>query len=227
MSRLALAALLAGVAGPAAANVLVVRSSGPSAASYPAGRSLPDNARIQLRAGDTLVLLGASGTRTFRGPIATAANAAVQASAQTAQASDGRRVRVGAVRSAGILPVSPTTIWQVDVTQSGNMCVADTSNVMLWRPDASEATTLSIQGPNGSQNVTWGAGHATVAWPASLPIANGADYQLSASGVAVPTRIRFKTLASEPSDVQGVAQALIANGCQEQLDLLIESAPTE
>lgn len=223
-----MAALLAATAAaPVAANVLVVRSSGPSASAYPAGRALPDNARIQLRAGDTLVLLGSGGTRTFRGPITTAANAAVQAGTQTAQASDGRRVRVGAVRSAGILPVSPSTIWQVDVTQSGNMCLADTSNVMLWRPDASQSTTLAIRGPNGAQNVTWAAGHATVAWPAALPIADGADYQFTTPGVAVPAHIRVKTLASEPGDVQGVAQALIANGCQEQLDLLIETAPTE
>jgi hypothetical protein len=229
MRRLVMAALLAAAAAatPAAANVLVVRSSGPSASAYPAGRSLADNARIQLRAGDTLVLLGASGTRTFRGPITTAANAAVQAGTRTVDASNGRRARIGAVRSAGIVPVSPTTIWQIDVTQGGNMCLADTSGVMLWRPDATQATTLSISGPAGTQAVSWPAGHATVEWPAGLPLADDADYQLQQTGVAVPTRIHVKALGSEPANVQAVAQALIANGCQEQLDLLVDSAPSE
>jgi len=222
-----MAALLAAAAAtPAAANVLVVRSSGPSASQYPAGRSLPDNARIQLRQGDTVVLLGANGTRTFRGPIVTTANAAVQAGTRTADSSNGRRVRIGAVRSAGIVPVSPTTIWQIDVTQGGNMCLADTSNVMLWRPDASQATTLTISGAAGTQEVHWPAGRATVLWPSALPLSDGASYRLSKSGVAVPTEVRIKTLASGPTDVQSVAQALIANDCREQLDLLVESAPT-
>ncbi|MDQ4088435.1 MAG: hypothetical protein M3177_10575, partial [Pseudomonadota bacterium] len=68
LTRCAVAALLVAGAASAAANVLVVRSSGPSTKSYPPGRSLPDNARIQLQAGDTVVLLSSAGTRTFRGP---------------------------------------------------------------------------------------------------------------------------------------------------------------
>src|SRR4029450_4662610 len=68
LSRLALAALLATGAASAAANVLVVRAQGPSAKAYPAGRSLADNAQIQLRAGDSIIVLTPRGTRTFRGP---------------------------------------------------------------------------------------------------------------------------------------------------------------
>src|SRR5205085_12101087 len=63
-----IAAALLGAAAPAAANVLVVRSTGPSAASYRAGQSLADNQRITLRAGDQLTILANGGTRTFRGP---------------------------------------------------------------------------------------------------------------------------------------------------------------
>src|SRR5690606_19343621 len=151
--------------------------------------------------------------------------AAVQAGVRTADASNGRRARIGAVRSAGIIPVSPTTIWQIDVTQGGNMCLADTSNVTLWRPDASAATTLTISGAAGSRQVSWPAGHATVGWPEGLPLTEGASYRLSQSGVAVPTEIHVRTLESEPADVQSVARALIANECREQLDLLVESAP--
>ena len=68
LRRAAIAALLAATATAAAANVLVVRSSGPSAKSYPAGRSLPDNARINLAQGDMVIVLTGGGTRTFRGP---------------------------------------------------------------------------------------------------------------------------------------------------------------
>lgn len=227
LSRLALAALLTAGAASASANVLVVRSSGPSAGSYPAGRSLADNARITLRGGDTLVVLDARGTRTFRGPGTFSPATAAAAGQRTAQTAGDRRARIGAVRSAGILPASPTTIWQVDVSQSGTVCLANTNDVTLWRPDASQTATLAISGPRGAaRTVEWPAGRTTMAWPSELPIAGG-EYQLAQQGVAVPTRISFRTLNAAPNDMQGVAEALIRNGCQEQLDLLVDSAPAE
>ena len=91
LRRAALAALLAAGATAAAANVLVVRSSGPSAASYKAGRSLPDNARITLRQGDTVVVLTGGGTRTFRGPGTFSPSSAVRAGPRVATDADGRR----------------------------------------------------------------------------------------------------------------------------------------
>jgi hypothetical protein len=228
LTRLAAAALLVTGAASAAANVLVVRSSGPSAKSFPPGKSLPNNARIPLRAGDTIVLLSAGGTRTFRGPGTFSPAQAVQAGPRIAQGRNGQTARIGAVRSAGILPTSPTTIWQVDVSQGGTMCLANTTDLMLWRPDSERQATITIIGHDGaSHDVIWPAGSATAAWPASMPIADGATYQLRQAGVAVPTRVTFKTLQSVPEDnVQGVAEALIRNQCQEQLDLLVASTPS-
>ena len=223
--RLALAALLATAATAAGADVLVVRSTGPSAASYPAGRSLPDNARITLRNGDTVVVLDARGTRTYRGPGNFAA-ASAQSGVRTAE-TNGRRARIGAVRSAGFVATSPTTIWHVDVSQGGNMCVANANSVMLWRPEASQTATLAISGPGGVRTVQWPAGRTTVSWPADLPIANGGAYQLRQAGTAVPTTITFRVLDAAPAgDLQSVANALIRNDCQEQLDLLVDSAPS-
>jgi hypothetical protein len=225
LGRVALAALLAAAAGSAAANVLVVRSAGPSARAYPAGRSLPDNAQIALQAGDTLVVLGSTGTRTFRGPGNFSPSAAVRAGPRTLAANDGRRARIGAVRNAGIVPRSPT-IWHVDVTQSGTICLAGTGNVMLWRPDAGVATTLAITPPGGQpRNAPWPAGQATLAWPSGMPVVNGGAYSFAQPGVAAPVQITFRTLDTEPTDLQAVAAALIANGCQEQLDVLVETQP--
>ena len=222
--RAAVAILLAAAAVPATAAVLVVRSTGPSAAAYPPGRSLPDNARLTLRAGDAVIVLGAGGTRTFRGPGVFSPSAAAQAGGPTLVA-DGRRARIGAVRGAGIVPHSPT-IWNVDVTQSGTFCLAGPGRVMLWRPDASMAATLTITGASGApRTARWPAGQATLAWPATLPIANGATFSIAQSGVAVPTQVTFRTLAREPADLEGVAAALIANGCQGQLDVLVATQP--
>lgn len=225
--RAALAALFVTSATAAAANVLVVRSSGPSAATYKAGRSLPDNARITLRPGDTVVVLTGGGTRTFRGPGTYSPNAAVRGGPRVATAADGRRARVGAVRNAGVLPRGGT-IWDVDVTQSGTFCVVGSRPVLLWRPDASQPITLQVIARDGASiNAQWAAGQPTLAWPAGAQLADGAAYSFRTPGVAVPTQITFRTLASEPADLDGVAAALIENGCEGQLDLLIETQPAE
>lgn len=223
--RTLIAAVLAATAVSASASVLVVRSAGPSARAYPAGRALPDNARIALQAGDTLVILGPAGTRTFRGPGNFTPSGASAAGATTLASADGRRARIGAVRSAGIVPRSPT-IWYVDVTQSGTMCLANSGPVMLWRPDASSALSLAITGPNGrAQQLSWPAGQATIAWPAGAQVAPGAAYSFRQPGVAVPVNITFQRLTSDPPDLQAVAAALIEKGCQDQLDLLVEAQP--
>jgi hypothetical protein len=228
LHRAALAALLATLAASAAANVLVVRSSGPSAKAFAPGRSLPDNAQLTLRAGDTVIVLGANGTRTFRGPGNFSPSSSVQASNQTVTGSNGRRARVGAVRSAPIIPTTnPATIWQVDPTQSGTACLVPSLGVKLWRADSGRTETLTITGPDGrAQTVQWPAGQAMLDWPVSVALANNAEYQLRLSSAPVPSRIRVKTLDTPPQSVQAVAESLIRNECNEQLDLLVAAQPS-
>ena len=142
------AALLLTGAASAAANVLVVRSAGPSARAYPAGRSLPDNARITLRADDTFVVLAGGGTRTFRGPGTFSPTAAVQA---------GRRGRRRATAAAPASAPCAAPAWSRGARPSGMSTSPRAApsaspaarNVMLWRPDASAPTRLTITGPGG------------------------------------------------------------------------------
>lgn len=56
----------AALAGAAQAGV-VVSSSGPSKAQFPAGKKLDDNSSITLRDGDTVTVLTAGGTRVIKG----------------------------------------------------------------------------------------------------------------------------------------------------------------
>jgi len=114
------------------------------------------------------------------------------------------------------------------VSQSGTVCVPNAREVTLWRADNSQASTLAISGPGGaSRQVAWPAGASTLAWPSDLAIADGAEYQLRQASVAVPSSVRFKALNAQPADLAGVAEVLIQNGCQEQLDLLVDTAPTQ
>ena len=52
---------------PAQAGV-VVKSSGPSAETYPVGKKLDDAASVTLRTGDSITVLTGSGTRVISGP---------------------------------------------------------------------------------------------------------------------------------------------------------------
>lgn len=224
--------MIASLASAAGAEVLVLRASGPSAKAYPAGKAIPDNARITLKANDSLVLLDARGTRTLRGPgtftpsgPAQAAQGSVLASAATAGSS--RRARIGAVRGTGLpasAPRSPS-IWHVDVARSSNICLADPTNVTLWRGDATKAAPLTVTRPSDgtTRQLNWAKGQTTLGWPADLAIQDGSDYRLSWPGAAQPTNLKFRTLPAKPGGLEEMASSLIQNGCEAQLDVLIET----
>lgn len=214
------ALLAAEMAGAAA---LIVRSTGPSAATYKPGKALPDNAKVALKPGDTLTVLATDSTRTFRGP-GTFALASAGSGGPAATAA-GRRGRFSALRTAGIIPRSPT-LWHVDVAQSGKVCITDSDNVMLWRPDATKAAKLTVRNANGTnQAVDWPAGQTVLAWPAGVPIDGGVEYSVAVEGEAEPTKLVFAPLSTVPTDLTSVATALIENHCDTQLDLLIQTVP--
>jgi hypothetical protein len=225
----AAAILLGTAASAAAADILVVRANGPSAAKYPPGKSIPDSGKITLLANDSLVLLDGRGTRTVRGPGTFLAGGPVHSANGDSSLSvitkgvSQRRARIGAVRSVSAAPRSPS-IWHVDVAKSATVCLAEPSNVTLWRPDASQAVTLSVTGSDGAtRKLDWAKGEATLALPADFKIDEGASYRLSWDGAAAPTSLKFRTLSEKPAGLEDMASSLIKNGCEAQLDLLIET----
>jgi hypothetical protein len=220
-AQFALLAFMAGEISYVAAEVLVLRSVGPSAARYRAGQRLPDNTSFTLRPGDAVTVLAGGGTRTFRGPGTYSASGPARAGGT---ASAGPRRMTGAVRGSGDAPVvRPDDIWQVDVTQSGRACVAAGQRPTLWRPSADRAVQLTITPPTGApQTVNWARGQKTLAWPASIQVADNASYQLSWTGATSPTRLTTRTLPAAPrANTEALATAFITNQCRGQLDVLI------
>jgi hypothetical protein len=219
LSAAALVALAA--AGAADAASLVVRSAGPSARIYPPGRSLPDGAPVALQAGDMVTILLPGGSRVLRGP-----GTFNLAGRGGTSASFNPRGRFGAMRS-GEIPTSPS-LWDIDVSQSGKVCVADPKRVTLWRPESGDAVTLSILAPGAAeQKIQWAAGTDTLSWPAAVPVAEGAEYRLSWTGNDDPTRLSFVTLPTVPEDRPGLAKLLMDRNCQSQLDLLVDTSPAQ
>lgn len=224
LRKLALVALAGGlVVAPAtaaiAAKVVVVRSVGPSAKAYPPGKALTDTASIKLGSGDSVTLLGPSASRTLRGP-GTFTAGTVDRSALAMAA--GRRSRFGAMRSGEI--TSSPSLWDVDVTQSGKMCIAEPAKLKLWRPNAELPATLSIRTGANTHSIDFAKGHATVPWPAALPVADGGEFELKLAGSGDTGKLSFVRVNAPPSDLVGAAQLLIDKGCQNQLDLLVETA---
>jgi len=213
-------ALLA-VPSIASAAVVIVRSAGNAAKAYPPGKALPENASIKLGDGDMVTVLTPNSAKVLRGPGVFVAGATDRQSLAMAA---GRRARFGALRTGDV--ARNPSVWDLDVTQSGKMCVAQPSNLALWRPNAEEAGKITIRSSSGKvQTVDWAAGKATTAWPSALPITSGAEYQIEWPGNSDKSTISFVTVRNPPpSDLVGAAKLLLDNGCQNQVDLLVDNA---
>lgn len=198
----------------AIAKAVVVRSLGPSAKAYPPGKALPDTAKISLQQGDSVTVVGGNSARTLRGPGTFPAAGGAQELAMAAS----RRGRFGAMRS-GELALNPSP-WNIDVTQSGTVCGTG-KTLRIWRPESTTAAKLTITRNGSATHVDWPAGKATIDWPAAVPIAAGAEYQLALAGAAELQTIRFAVLPAIPAEAADAAQALVEHGCQNQLDVLV------
>ena len=203
-----------------AAKVVVVRSTGPSAKAYPPGKALTDSTSIKLSNGDIVTLIGPSAAKTLRGPGVFTASAA---GAGSLAAAAGRRGRFGAMRT-GQVAKNPG-LWDLDVSQNGKMCVARPGQVNVWRPNADAAAKLTIRGSGGRQQVVeFAPGQHSRPWPAQLPVSNGSDYQFQWADGRDPSKLSLVTVSAPPSDLPGAAQLLIEKGCENQLELLVQSA---
>jgi hypothetical protein len=207
------------ISSASVATVLVVRAQGPSAKVYPPGKALPETAKIELQPGDSVMLLNTNGAKMLRGP----GTFAVASSGEGLAAAANRRARFSAMRSSEV-PLNPSP-WNLDITQSGKLCVANPANLTLWRPTKDDEMKLTIRGGGGEQTIDWPAGKDTVAWPAALPVTSGSEYELSQPDGGDMARVTFVTLSSPPKDNVSTAQSLIANGCNNQLDVLVDGVP--
>ncbi|MBA2933264.1 hypothetical protein HZF05_04070 [Sphingomonas sp. CGMCC 1.13654] len=216
-------------AGSAAADVMILRATGPSSPRFTAGRMLPDNAKIALVANDQLVLLDAHGTRTLTGPGGFVAGAVTSGGttslASLAGARTERRARIGAVRGEpGSGPAFQPNIWFVDAGKSGTACVTSATGVTLWRADSETEGDMTVAGPSAKPaTLHWIKGQTTKAWPQSVPVAAGGAYRLTGAGVpAGGSNISFAIVPPvADGDMQALANTMAAHGCKAQVDVFI------
>ena len=131
---------------PGLSKAVVVRSAGPSAKAYPPGKALPDSAKISLKPGDSVTVLGPNSTKTLRGPgTFPAASAGAEGLAMAA----ARRTRFGAMRS-GDLALNPSP-WNLDISQSGTICMAKGAALKMWRPNRRRMPRSSAITPSSAR----------------------------------------------------------------------------
>jgi hypothetical protein len=216
LTRLLLGALLVSAAPSASAAIIVVRAVGPSAAQFPVGRSLPDNASVRLRGGDTLVLLDARGSRTLKGPgIFTAAASGGGGSVSSFNAlmasANGRRGRVGAVRP----PPQPRQLWQVSSERSEAFCFINPAGVLIRREDIAQPSNVVVTdlASGKSTRVHFPAARQVVEWPSDVPLVSGNRYRIGSAEASM------KQIAAGNSFAD-LGSTLIRNGCMSQVDAL-------
>jgi hypothetical protein len=238
MRRLGLTAAAAVVAlaivSAAAAQSMVVRSTGPSAAKYPTGARLKSTDKLTLVAGDRVVLMQSGKTRTLSGPGTFAATGAVQAS-QSLGGNVARMLAKGpTMRSRGGFSRGPDepapaelrapNLWLLDYREGGNFCVLDPATLMLWRPNMEGDTALEIESAGKKTTVAIVDGANFRKWPTDiLPVQYGADYRLSGGGLARPVTVRFTGVENAPETAEKSVDLLMAKGCTSQLNRLVDT----
>jgi len=227
----ALALGAAALALPVAAMAgVVVKSTGPSSTKYPVGSKVDDNASITLKSGDVITVLTAEGTRVIKGAgtfrVGDRPQVAADRFASLTRKRAATRVRTGAVRGDTDETVSNPSLWYVDVTRSGTICLYDLATVRLWRPGTAGTSTYRIADQAGAAQaeVTFDDTVTVAALdPARLPVTESGKYMITAPDGSTASLINFVLLAEDYAAPDALAEALIAKGCTVQLETLAAS----
>ncbi|MEE4316540.1 MAG: hypothetical protein V2I74_06110 [Erythrobacter sp.] len=225
LSGAALALPVAAMAG------VVVKSTGPSSTSYPVGTKLEDSATITLKAGDIVTVLTSEGTRVIKGAgtfrVGDRPQVASDRFASLTRKRAATRVRTGAVRGDQDEAVSNPSLWYVDITRSGTICLYDLETVRLWRPGTQGTATYRVtaHGENAGQAEVTFDDTVTVAAldPARLPVSEGAHYMVIGPDGSTSAELSFVLLGEDYEAPDRLAEALIARGCSVQLEALASS----
>lgn len=222
----AVAALTLVSASAANAGTIVVASAGPSSKSFPPGKSLADGSKVTLRAGDAITILDGRGTSVLKGPGTFATTAIATTSNSTLNAlmrNTGKRIgRTGAVRGTG----QPPSLWLIDPSTSGTVCVPGAESVKFWRPRSDQAAALTVTRLSDGKvmPLNFKTGFSEVAWsPADMPLDFGSKYRVAGDGMPSATTIQFADLGPNAAGIETTVSSLVQMGCTAQLKRLVDT----
>lgn len=244
MRKLAIgvAALIgASLSAQAMAQAVVVRSTGPSAVSYPKGKRLSASDTVTLKQGDVVTVLDKAGTRVLKGAGSFVLDGAINrdrgAAALLARSlSNPASVRAGAVRGPGDSTgesVMPVSIWLADTDQGGNVCVPRGSDLYLWRGKSAKRSFTWLTEATGGEMVRmqWPPKTVGIAWPKTmLAPQEGRTYRIydeTTPETAAEFRIVVLEPEAVPADAEALGTLLLDNGCRAQFDWLAATLDEE
>lgn len=206
---------------------LVVASSGPSAAQFPTGKKLEDDAWVTLESGDQITVLDQRGTRVLRGPGRFSVSKPGRVTGLLMRAAFMRtkasqRVAAAAVRNSRDGEILSPNLWYVDLRKDGPHCIVEMGDVRLWRPEAGKAETYAIN-RGSAQLVTARFDETSVltVWDEiAAPTQSGIDFTILDSRDEKVRNVSFETISQTGRDYEKLAEALIDKGCLAQLGLL-------
>lgn len=220
-------AMLAGLTG-AAADIYVMESSVPG---MRVGARLAANETLTLPAGAYVRAVLPSGkTQTIRGPFSgkvadltkgVESNESLMDPVRKILATGGsRETSTGGTRSVAAKAQRPRVFSLVEVPSwvNGKVCLLKSGNVVLARQSTAGTERAMLVDARSFERaqVTWEAGSATAAWPASLKLQPDATYQ-----VLVPDRdgrdVTLRLLDKAP-DEDDMLVELHKLGCAHQLE---------
>lgn len=232
-ARLAGLALAGAVlAAPVAAMAgVVVKSTGPSSSKYPVGAKVEDTSTITLKAGDSLTVLTARGTKVMKGAgtfkVGERPKATRQRFSAITRTRAANRVRIGSSRSAASgAPITNPSVWYVDVTKSGTVCLNDLETVRFWRPDSAALATYSLSRSSSADsiNVTFDAKDAVAPIdPALMTVASGDTFSITGPGDgAESVQVTLVKIDGETQRADQLAETFIGAGCMVQVAQLAD-----
>ncbi len=135
-----------------------------------------------------------------------------------------RQARVGEVGTTrgaapGVLPEP----WLLDASRTGIVCLRDDQRAVLWRPDATRDTELTVAPTDRSWKTSahWGAGADRIMVEAPAVIRGGATYLVTLDGAQ--SAMKVENMPAELANDSVRAAWLAGKGCEAQARALLRS----
>jgi hypothetical protein len=218
--------LLGGVGSAQAGSIVVMEAHG---APFKAGQVIDDKRVLDLNAGQSVVLITATGdTVKLRGPYHQRPGAGANGSGNLTIALSALLVHqgvrasdVGAVRAAG--PIHLPEPWVIDVSHPGTRCVREGKPIVFWRASAGAASELAIAPVDRAWRLTaaWPQGQDRLAAPDELPVTGRATYLMDiGDGPVAVTMLRIPAVVNtDPM----LAAWMFEKGCNLQAETLAQT----
>jgi hypothetical protein len=132
--------------------------------------------------------------------------------------------QLGAIRDAASARARDP--YRIDVTASGAQCAIDGRPLKLWMPrgDKLEKIWFERKGSSEAAIVRWPSGESEQPWPKSMPIIDGATYQLLLQPAKQETELMIRVIPAETATNKAIlAGAMGAQGCDAQAFAVLQS----